>query len=335
MNIDHREAREQSAEHARIQCCITRILRDSRLSAAAQADSVSTFRRLGLSEADAVELFKKIQQAFCGQGESQSLASIEEGIFDAFQSTRTGTQSLVQKLDEALSQRAQIIAGQLSPNLEKEKGIFDMGTGDGDVSCNLRKEGFRIDGAVDVIDYRKVPPQGQDLLPFRTYDGERLPYEDAQFAQSIMTNVAHHAGETQEDGRETKGNDAVLREICRVTRDSIVVIETIPDPALIKQDGLHAASERTRWNDYLYNRLFHAYVGDGKRTDIPVPGRYETAGGWVERFQRHGWKLRKMIPLGYDQPTINDYHILYVFVPADGSAVTRGTRQEVHHALQQ
>ena len=330
--------KEQTPEHQRMQHCMERILADEVLAKAAREDSIFTFQKLGMPADEASRLFDFIQEQFLRGKTASNLSDIEVAIFKKFKETKIGDQTLVQKLDQALSKRAQIITDQVSPHLDPTKGILDFGTGDGDVSYNLkqREKGgkhFRIDAAVDVIDYRKQPPARQEPLPFQRYDGTHLSFGDRAFDQAIMTNVAHHAGETNDGNGPTKDNEPMLRELCRVTKDKIVVIETIPDPALIKSSGLPVAYERTRWNDYLYNRLFHAFVGHEKRTDIPVPGRYETAEGWVERFKKLGWRPSAIEHLGYDQPSISDYHILYVFERDPNFESPEGIRTDVRGTL--
>lgn len=319
-------------EYERILGKMEHMLTDTKLLDAARADSVFTFEKLGLTTPEARQLFDYIVGQFTDQRENRTLQQIEDAIFARFEATDVGGQTLVACLDQALASRAKLIASQVAPHLSTNDGILDMGTGDGGVSYELAHQGYRIDGAVDVTDYRKPAPDGQKPLPFQQYDGEHLPFEHQRFAQAVMTNVAHHAGETDNAAGGSKSNEPTLRELCRVTKNRIVVIETIPDPDKIKTDGLECAYERTRWNDYLYNRLFHARVNGGTvRTDIPVPGRYETAEGWVERFRTLGWRTSTIEHLRYDQESIRDYHILYVFEPdtavTDSTIVAADTRK--------
>ncbi len=82
--------------------------------------------------------------------------------------------------------------------------------------------------------------------------------------------------------------------------------------------------QRTFWNDYLYNRGFHD-------ADVPVPGRFETREGWHDRFHKHGWTVTQAVDLGYDQPTIRDYHVLYVLKRS--SDVEGRTRSETRGAI--
>jgi hypothetical protein len=316
MSAASQEVLRENNEHGRLLTKIEHILTDPDLLAAARRDSIATFEKLGLTNDRAAQLFDSIVRQFTSaDGSRQTLEQIEESIFDEFQAIHIGDSTLIECLDAALSSRASLIASQVAPHLKVGEGTFDMGTGDGGVSYALQERGMRIDGAVDVIDYRKPHPAHQEELPFNLYDGETLPFDDDAFEQSMMTNVAHHAGETDDGQGGRKTNEPMLSELCRVTNNRIVVIETIPDPAVIESEGLPIAHERTRWNDYLYNRLFHARVNGGVRTNIPVPGRYETAEGWVERFRKLGWKAVRTEHLGYDQDAIQDYHILYVFEP--------------------
>ncbi len=172
------------------------------------------------------------------------------------------------------------------------------GAGDGRVTQLLSGTGVSLAGIVgyDVRDYRAKSV----TVPILQFDGEHVSCPDGHYYAGLMTNVAHHEAD----------NGKILRELARVIRPGcrLVVIETVP----ISDDP--AEFERTFVGDYVYNRLFHL-------ADVPVPGTYETKEGWIRRFEEVGFVLvddddfgsPPLVDLGYDQPTIRDWHVLYVF----------------------
>ena len=303
MSVENTDLLPECREHTNMLKRVLAIFENELLATVACEDATHTFTALGLEQERARELFAYIQNiffsVFC---ENLPLPDIEQKILARFASTKIGDRNIVQILDEKLADRAEIIYSQISPHLQNIHGkALDFGAGDLQVTQMLQdRDGLEIQG-VDVRYYRK---QGaMNPVGFTLYDGNTLSFNDRYFAVSVATNVLHHAGET-DDGPRSQNNEQALSELCRVTRQKLVIIETVPDPDYYAINA-KGAMERTFWNDYLYNRLFH-------NADVPVPGRYETLEGWPARFNKYGFRVISTIPLAYDQPTIRDYHVLYV-----------------------
>lgn len=306
MSIEQSPLAPEQVEYRRMQSRIEKMLANPDHLESMKLDSVATFSRLGLDLERSVSLFDEMKQILqTAFAKGKDLVTTETEIMNHFANIKVGEKNLIEILDDKLAARANIIFAQVKPYLESEKGdVLDFGAGDMQVTQRLQDDCNLTITGTDVRDYRK--PVKSNPVSYVHYDGKHLPFEDRKFAATLATNVLHHAGETA-DHAGSESNENALRELCRVTADKIVVIETVPDPAYVEKDK-DAAMERTFWNDYLYNRLFH-------NANVPVPGRYETAEDWPQRFRDHGWTLQKVEHLQYDQPTIRDYHILYIFVP--------------------
>ncbi|MEK7138237.1 MAG: class I SAM-dependent methyltransferase [Patescibacteria group bacterium] len=265
------------------------LLRNESVLNKALADFQHVFHDLGLTEEDSRQLSSEIVEIL---EKGDNLENAEEYIFKQLSKTKTKNgQNLVKSLNEKLSERSKIIAEQISPHLGSVTGkVLDFGAGDGRIAQTIHNEfGLDIEG-VDVRDYKST----EVSIPLKVFDGEHLAVPDNTYQAAIMTNVLHHELD----------NEKIIRELSRVVKDRIVVIETIP--AGDDEDEMKGDYGRTFLNDYLYNRLFH-------NANISVPGTYETPEGWVARFARHGWKVAFERDLGFDQPVIRDRHYLFVF----------------------
>ena len=215
---------------------------------------------------------------------------VTEGRIHAlFAREKIGEKTIFETIEEKLSGRADLIHEQIMYHLlslRTSGQVVDFGCGDGQVSQRLYKAGLAVTG-YDVRDYRKPGV----TVPFKLFDGVRTDSPNSQFTIGVMTNVAHHAADNQK----------VIDEVTRIIRPggTLIMIETVPTKDTREE------FEVTFMNDYLYNRLFH-------RADVPVPGTYETTMNWVLRFEDAGWSVKTVQDLGYDQPTIPDYHVLFV-----------------------
>ncbi len=114
-------------------------------------------------------------------------------------------------LDGILRFRARWTARRLRPWLASGDRVLDVGAGD----CHLDAELHRRVGCtvvpVDVADGNRT------TLPLQLYDGRTLPFADASFDVGLLVFVLHHAGDPA----------ALLREVMRVCRRRIIVIEDI------------------------------------------------------------------------------------------------------------
>jgi SAM-dependent methyltransferase len=247
-------------------------------------DLMHTFQQLGLGT-DADTVIARILDPIY---ESSDLMATERTIFVELNERMVGNTSVVQILDGKLKDRAEIIYGQVSRFFAKDEEIIDWGCGDGLVTDKIYRN---ISRKIEGFDVRYYPAPGI-IAPVCEFDGEFVPVSNGYFDAGLMTNVAHHEVD----------NAKILLELSRLIRKGgrLLVIETVP------VSNEPEEFERTFVGDYFYNRIFH-------QADVSVPGTYETKEGWVRRFAEVGFEVDHMEDLGYDQPTIRDWHVLYVF----------------------
>ncbi len=270
----------------RLQAALTK---NPRVHELAYQDLMNTFMRLHL-QGKASPTVRHIMKTLA---ESEDLLATETDLTEFLGEIIVDGQGLLDVIKKAMANRAQIIYDQVGHFFKPEQLIIDWGCGDGQVTDLLHQHGCR-----NIIGYdiRRFPAPGIQVS-IRQFDGQNIPIENGAFDAGLMTNVAHHEA----------NNGRILHELARVikTGGRLVVIETVP----INKDP--DQFERTFVGDYVWNRIFHT-------ADIPVPGTYETEEGWVRRFKEVGFELEELdevnpLPLGYDQPTIRDWHTRLVF----------------------
>ena len=272
---------------------------DNRIKAALQDPSIKeqalkdfsfTFEKLGLDSEKSKDLSIEVINRLL---ENTDLVQTEKDIYQLFSTIIVNDMPLTKILDMKMSGRAKIILEQITPyfnDIPKNAKIIDFGCGDGQVT-QLLQDTF---GFTDIVGYEiKSYPSPHVKAPIKMFDGFKTQEDKKTFDVCLLTNVAHHESENQK----------MLEEIGRIMKPNskLVVIETVPI------ENTHKAFEINFLNDYFYNRLFH-------QADIPVPGSYELTENWPHRFASVGFTLEDTVILGYDQPTIKDWHVLYTFI---------------------
>lgn len=151
---------------------------------------------------------------------------------------------------------AQVIATLCPKNAQ----VLDYGCDDGSTAKRImdHKPSLKIVG-VDIQSHR--PPQ----IPFKLFDGTRIPYPDNSFDVVIVLDVLHH----------TSDIEAQLQELRRVTKKYLIIKD-------------HLATSPLAWwliagADWLSNVVF----------DIPCAFNYPTRRRWLELFDHAGLKLKK------------------------------------------
>lgn len=265
-----------------------------------KADTLHTFVHIGLSTDQSLAMWDFVVYVL---GQDRPLKDIEHQIFTRFCETQVLSDSgqylsLPQSINQKLSGRATIIYAQIAPFLRDVQGhLLDFGCGSGQVAQLIqRQHPHLVVCGVDVADYKDASV----TVPIGIFDGHRVPVASGSVDCIVATNVLHHEPDNQQ----------CLDQMQRLlTPDGkLILIETVPvgnSPEAIERDR-----ERTFWNDLIYNHWFNS-------GDIPVPGTYETPQGWVTRFQNMGFEAVHTEDLGVDQPTIQDTHVLQVYVLGD------------------
>ncbi len=256
-----------------------------------RADFMKTFLCTGISHNQASTLTQELIELLGGDCPLDIQEQMAYAMFmlTFIEGTKT---NMVQALNEAMIGRSEIIYNQISPYLKDVEGpVVDFGCGNGKVAQFLCDR-----SGLDIVGYDVVAYQMPGVtVPLHIFDGGHVPVEDNFFEAAVVTNVIHHEAE----------NENILRELTRIVRRKLVIIETVPIGATPEEVGHDRL--RTFMNDFLYNRLF-CYGAD-----IPTPGTYETPQGWIDRFRDYGWRSTVSVDLGVDQKVIEDTHHLLVF----------------------
>ena len=164
--------------------------------------------------------------------------------------------------DFILSRRAISKVDRLSPHLpdsDVEIEVLDLGCAEGFLGEEISK---RTDARVTLADVTDMNRTNRELV---VYDGENLPFDDRKFDIVILYFVLHHAREPQR----------VLSEAVRVSRDRVLVVESIYDTGL-ERKLLHII-------DRLANRIRSSGAMNAQEEFLS----FATADEWVERASRY------------------------------------------------
>jgi ubiquinone/menaquinone biosynthesis C-methylase UbiE len=155
----------------------------------------------------------------------------------------------------ALEARAEKISRFFEDQIPAGCRILDLGGGWGFYAEPLKKRGHES-LVLDVV------RPGYQKAPVMLYDGFRIPFPDQSFDVAILVTMLHHVPDPV----------ALLKEVRRVTRQKIVVVE----------DLYHHAAGRlwTICRDRILNVEFTAH-----------PHQFRKDSGWREFFKAAGFKV--------------------------------------------
>jgi ubiquinone/menaquinone biosynthesis C-methylase UbiE len=111
-----------------------------------------------------------------------------------------------------IKQRASLKIKRISPFLQREETILDIGTGNGGLVYYLRKSGYAINQTIDVRNKSAF----QSVIPL-IYDGKKYPFPDSSFDCVMIITVLHH----------TKNPETLIKEALRVARKKVIIMEDI------------------------------------------------------------------------------------------------------------
>lgn len=106
--------------------------------------------------------------------------------------------------------RERELVSRIGSFLDSERTVLDVGCGNGSLSKRIGKEfELRVQG----IDLRKPHKTG---IPFKKFDGERIPFEENSFDLVLLIDVLHHI-----KGKESQR--VLLNECFRVSKESVII----------------------------------------------------------------------------------------------------------------
>jgi 2-polyprenyl-3-methyl-5-hydroxy-6-metoxy-1,4-benzoquinol methylase len=226
-----------------------------------------------------------------------------EGDLKSLLFGRSGQLAKNKKWNQALSDRARTIYGQIRPHMEGSS-LLDIGCGDGRISSLARgsHSAFKQIHLVDVVDIVQEELKTASKLEFTPYEeGRPLPTGDKSFDTVLLLTVLHHASDPV--GLLNLAWRAATRKLIII--ESVVGIET---EELSNEDQIAFAA----FVDWFYNRVLH--------DDIPVPFNFTTVEKWHSTFKDYNMRLVETKHLGRDIEIGPEYHILFVLEKGGATA---------------
>ncbi|HNX68821.1 MAG TPA: class I SAM-dependent methyltransferase [Candidatus Omnitrophota bacterium] len=110
----------------------------------------------------------------------------------------------------SLEKRAEGIAQLFEKQIPPKSRILDLGGGWGFYAAPMKKRGHEH-LVVDVV------KPGYQQAPVVIYDGGRIPFPDKSFDVTLLVTMLHHVPDPE----------ALFREVRRVTRDKVIVVEDL------------------------------------------------------------------------------------------------------------
>ncbi len=206
---------------------------------------------------------------------------------------------IIQRIPIKLSSRAQLMFNQIRESL-KGHHVLDLGCGDGKVGELIEKQGRQVVLA-DVYENGNISNLN---LPFVLIKQKnKLPFDDDLFDTTLLLTVLHHSDNPKK----------VISETRRVTKAGgrIIVIESVYGvPGYSKNLNEEEQRLANVFFDHFYNRIIH--YSEFEENKVNVPFNFQTPNAWKQFFEENGLKQVKVVSLGFDQPTVPEYHTMHV-----------------------
>lgn len=114
---------------------------------------------------------------------------------------------------KSLKSRSENSFNYLKPYISSRDHILDIGSGSGGVARLIES---RIGSKVQCLDVQELK---KSIIRPVIFDGVNIPFGDDTFTVSICAFILHHA----------RQQETLLREITRVTKSRIIVLEDLAD----------------------------------------------------------------------------------------------------------
>lgn len=162
--------------------------------------------------------------------------------------------------------RLRVLAEAIAEVIPDDASILDIGCGSGHLGERIaRLRSAKIEGI-------EVKPRSNCRLPYRGFDGQRLPYPDASFDVCLLVDVLHHAASLRQ----------LLNESARVARRCVVIKDHIYESRI----------------DFGILR-FMDWVGNAPH-GISLPYNYQNYDQWMRHFSACGLNVenwKEKLPL--------------------------------------
>lgn len=199
---------------------------------------------------------------------------------DQHQSRLSRRFTVARKADQVIHlRRAEFNLRFILPWIEAGSTVADIGAGDGLLASSIQQQ---ADARVRGFDI-----EARELSNFQVevYDGNHIPAEEGAFDTSICVAVLHHCDDAER----------VVSEIARVTRKRFLLVEDRFDSAL------------DRWGVI----GFHHYLKWVERMPFN-PAGFRTTQAWCSLLEKHGFEIRKIVPMGRSMKLIPIHNTLLV-----------------------
>jgi ubiquinone/menaquinone biosynthesis C-methylase UbiE len=283
---------------------IKEIVTDSSVKETVAVMLTDVLTYLGLPQAKSQNI---VDQCLEAASNHQTLETYEEqahNIIDA--------EKITQRIPEKLAIRAGLKYSYIAPYL-LDGNLLDYGCGDGHVSQLIaEKKGIEAT-LTDVYEHRSVKATGLCFKLFK--QGEKAPFDDAEFSNVIVLTVFHHCSNPTQS----------IQEVARITKPGgrVIVVESVfgvdgkqlPPEMQRKIAGyIHLSAEQQRllnvFFDHFYNRIL--FYNPDPQMKVNVPFNFNTPDNWKQVFAQNGLKQEKLVHLGLDQQIAPEYHTLHI-----------------------
>lgn len=154
--------------------------------------------------------------------------------------------------------RLRELVRRIVPHLAEDDRVLDVGCGFGALGRAIMDDphcprGVEVEGLESAV-------RDGAMIPIRSYDGKRMPYEDDAFAVVILADVLHHEADP----------DGLIRESARVAQRLVIIKDH-------KLAGF-LARPRVSFIDWAANAPY----------GVPCRYEYNTLAAWRACHERHG-----------------------------------------------
>lgn len=185
------------------------------------------------------------------------------------------------RIAESLKDRPTEIHARILPYTVGTTSLLHVRCGDGRVA-----EAFAQDGNIEQIQLIDVLDRSRSPLPFMKYDGIKIPLPDKSFDLALLDCALNCSRDPA----------AAIREVIRVARKRIVVIESI------------CLNETQRQFNMFFDWFFNVVLDESS-----LPARnFKKPDEWKWFFRDAGLSIRASVDMGMACDAVPEYYWMYV-----------------------